>query len=159
MLIERFVRWFDYEREVHGKVVASLKASTADHPDIRKAIELLGHIAAARQVWLHRLGAGPAPSIALFPTNVALAEVEEALASTHQHWSNYLASLGDADLDRSFEYRTTEGQGYRSQIEDVLVQLYGHSHYHRGQIARLVRSAGGEPAITDFTFWTRTAQK
>ncbi len=40
-------------------------------------------------------------------------------------------------------------------VADVLTQLHGHSLYHRGQIASLVRAAGGEPAKTDFIFWSR----
>lgn len=32
---------------------------------------------------------------------------------------------------------------------------FEHSSYHRGQIALLLRSAGAEPAVTDFLFWTR----
>jgi uncharacterized damage-inducible protein DinB len=43
----------------------------------------------------------------------------------------------------------------RNSIEDILTQLFGHSCYHRGQIAQLLRSIGAEPAVTDFVFWTR----
>ena len=42
-------------------------------------------------------------------------------------------------------------------IEDILAQLFGHSWYHRGQIALLVRAAGGEPAVTDLIYWSREA--
>jgi uncharacterized damage-inducible protein DinB len=30
-----------------------------------------------------------------------------------------------------------------------------HSHYHRGQIATLVRQAGATPAVTDFIVFCR----
>ncbi len=40
-------------------------------------------------------------------------------------------------------------------VEDILTQLFGHSWYHRGQIAARVRELGGEPAATDFVFFTR----
>lgn len=43
----------------------------------------------------------------------------------------------------------------RYVVEDILTQLFGHSWYHRGQIALLVRACGGQPAETDFVFWTR----
>jgi len=42
-------------------------------------------------------------------------------------------------------------------VEDILAQLFGHSWYHRGQIALLVRSIGAEPAATDFVYWAREA--
>jgi uncharacterized damage-inducible protein DinB len=40
-------------------------------------------------------------------------------------------------------------------VEDILAQLFGHSWYHRGQIAMLVRTAGDEPAVTDLIYWCR----
>ena len=34
-------------------------------------------------------------------------------------------------------------------------KLFGHSWFHRGQIAMLVRAAGGEPAVTDLIYGCR----
>jgi uncharacterized damage-inducible protein DinB len=44
---------------------------------------------------------------------------------------------------------------FRNPVEEILTQLFGHSWYHRGQIAVLVRAAGGTPAITDLIYWCR----
>jgi uncharacterized damage-inducible protein DinB len=52
-------------------------------------------------------------------------------------------------------YQSYEGPRFRSTIEDILTRLFGHSWYHRGQIAMLLRSIGAEPAVTDFVFWAR----
>jgi uncharacterized damage-inducible protein DinB len=73
----------------------------------------------------------------------------------HGEWDDYLAGLGDAELDRVFEYRALEGDRFRNRVEDIVTQLFGHSWYHRGQIASLVRELGGEPAATDYVFWVR----
>jgi uncharacterized damage-inducible protein DinB len=53
------------------------------------------------------------------------------------------------------EYQSLDSGRFRNRVEEVLTQLFGHSWYHRGQIAMLVRAAGGEPAVTDFIFWCR----
>jgi uncharacterized damage-inducible protein DinB len=66
--------------------------------------------------------------------------------------SDYLDQLEDTDLARVFEY---EGPRFRNTIEEILTQLFGHSWYHRGQIAQLLRSIGAEPAVTDYVFWAR----
>ena len=44
---------------------------------------------------------------------------------------------------------------FRNRVEDILTQMFGHSWYHRGQIAVLVRAAGGTPAVTDLIYWCR----
>jgi uncharacterized damage-inducible protein DinB len=70
-------------------------------------------------------------------------------------WVAYFARLNDADLDRVCEYQSYDAGRFRNTIGDILTQLFGHSWYHRGQIAMLVRAAGGEPAITDLIYWCR----
>jgi uncharacterized damage-inducible protein DinB len=35
-------------------------------------------------------------------------------------------------------------------VDDIATHVVFHSHYHRGQIASLVRAAGHTPAYTDF---------
>ena len=63
--------------------------------------------------------------------------------------------IDDAYLGQMFEYTSLDAGRCRSRIDDVFAQLFGHSWYHRGQIAALVRAAGGEPAVTDLIFWSR----
>ena len=61
----------------------------------------------------------------------------------------------DEELSRVFEYQSVEGPRFKNSIEELFTQLFGHSSYHRGQIASHVRSLGGEPAVTDFVYWSR----
>ncbi len=158
----RYRRWFEYEKDSHAKTLASLNAMPAElrtSPLFEKAASLLAHMIAARRLWLFRLGIAAEAPREFFPRGVSLADLETGLRETQAAWSSYLGSLDDAQLDRVFEYQSLEGDWYRNSIEDILTQLFGHSWYHRGQIAALVRSAGGEPAATDFVFWTRELLK
>lgn len=155
--VEQYRRWFQYETDAHEKVIRSLESVPAERrasPEFRKAVAILGHVAAARRVWLGRF-AGTPPVGPLFPTDPALPDVVADLRAVHRLWADHLAGLTDADLGRVFEYRSLDGGRFRNRVEDILAQLFGHSSYHRGQIAMLVRAAGGEPAITDFVYWCR----
>lgn len=158
---ERYRRWFSYEKDVHAATIRSLSTVPGERrgePDLQKAIDLVAHIAAARALWLHRFGVapeGPTTVEELFPRGVPLESLEERLKAVEESWSAYLAELDEEELGRVFEYRSTEGLRYRNRVEDLLTQLFGHSWYHRGQVAALVRRLGGEPAETDFVFWTR----
>jgi uncharacterized damage-inducible protein DinB len=156
--IARFRRWFDYEREAHAKVIHSLESVPAERrtaPEFRRAVTLLAHIVAGRHLWLYRLGKLPAAPTSFFPEGLELSKVTADLKAIHEHWSKYLAELSDDDLKRTFDYRSLDAGGFRNTLEEILTQLFGHSWYHRGQIAMLVRTAGGEPAVTDFIFWCR----
>jgi uncharacterized damage-inducible protein DinB len=159
-LIARYRRWFDYERDAHAKVVGSLEFVPLDRRtahEFRRAVTLLAHIVAGRHLWLYRLGKLPAAPSSFFPEGVELSKVAADLKEIQDHWSSFLAELSDDDLKRTFEYRSLDAGRFRNTVEEILTQLFGHSWYHRGQIAMLVRIAGGEPAVTDLIFWCREA--
>ena len=126
---EEYRRWFEYEKDSHQKVLASLNAVPAQlrsSPAFQKAVDMMAHLIAARR----------------------LSEMESA-------WSAYLSRLDATEIARVFEYRSLDAGWFRNTIGDILTQLFGHSWYHRGQIAALVRSLGCDPAVTDFVFWIR----
>ncbi len=158
-LVEQYRRWFDYEKDTHRKVLASFDTVPEEglrSQPFQKALNSLAHIVAGRRMWLHRLEPSSFDRPAnLFPTDATLADIRAELAIMEQDWSDYFGRLDEAELGRTFEYMTSEGAPFRNVVVNVLTQLYGHSLYHRGQIASLVRTAGGEPAKTDFIFWTR----
>jgi uncharacterized damage-inducible protein DinB len=156
-LIARYRRWFDYEKDSHRKTLDSLMAVSAEvreSEEFRKAAYLMGHIVAARRMWLFRFGVIK-ENAELFPGETKLDELPTQIEEMDLLWSQYLSQLNDAELGRVFEYQSYEGQRFRNTIEEILTQLFGHSWYHRGQIAQLVRSIGAEPAVTDFVFWSR----
>ena len=153
-------RWFDYERDSHAKVLAALNAVPPERrgaPEFQKAMTLVAHIVEARRLWLFRLGAaseGPGAGD-FFPENVSLPDLAGRLEAMQAAWSGLLEGLDDAAIAGPFEYRSFEGKRFRNTVQDILTQLYGHSLYHRGQIALLLRAMGAEPAVTDFVLWAR----
>lgn len=156
--IERYRRWFEYERDAHGKVFASLNTVPAEQrscPEYAKAVSWMAHLAAARALWLGRLGQGPTFKGEFFPEHPDLEQVKADWHAVASRWQAYLAQADDAEVDRFFEYSALDGGRFRNRVEDILTQMFGHSLYHRGQIAQLVKAAGGTPAVTDFVFWTR----
>lgn len=157
-LADRFRRWSVYEQESHIGVLGSLHSVPIDRrfgAAFQQAIDLLAHVAAARLLWLHRLGGWAEPVPAIFPTGTSLMELAEGLERAHAAWEPYLGGLDAAELARAIEYRSLDGGVFRSEVADVLTQLFTHSAYHRGQVAALVRSLDGEPAPTDFIYWSR----
>jgi len=156
-LADRYRRWFEYEKAAHAKLLHSLQSMPVEllgAPEYIKAVELAGHIVAAREMWLFRLGEGKAPPAHLFEQGLGVPELQARFQRIHAEWSNYLGNLTDSGLARVFEYRRGEME-YASTVEDVLTQLHGHSLYHLGQVASLIRRMGIEPPGFDFILWTR----
>jgi uncharacterized damage-inducible protein DinB len=157
-IVERYRRWFEYEQDAHTKVLGSLHSVPADRrdgPEYRKAVAVFAHIVAARRIWLYRFGIAPTPPGGLFPDDPSLDLVAAEWQSVRALWADYFARSDDDQLAREFEYQSLDAGRFRNHVEDILAQLFGHSWYHRGQIAMLVRAAGGQPAITDLVYWCR----
>ena len=157
-ITDRYRRWFEYEKDAHAKVLMALHAVPAaerSSPGFQKAVDLVAHMLAARRLWLFRLGAAAVPPSELFPAGTPVESLRAGADEVEAAWDGYLAALDDGAAATFFEYQSVEGERYRNRVEDILAQLFGHSSYHRGQIALLLRSGGHEPAVTDFLFWTR----
>ena len=157
-LVEQYRRWFEYEQASHAKVVAALRAVPEEKRAtevFRQAVDLLVHLVGARRLWLERLEGAPRTAQDLFPRGLTLEAAARGLAEMEAAWTGYLDKLNDAEAERTFDYQSLEGEWYRNTVADILTQVFGHSWYHRGQIALLLRSMGCEPAKTDFVFWTR----
>ena len=157
-MIGRYHRWFTYEKDVHQKVLASFESVPMEQRTslaYQKAIDLFAHLAAARLIWLQRFGVREQSSKDFFPVGSTLENLASLISDMHEAWTEYLVTLDEAELSRYFEYQSLDGGRFRSTIDDILTQLFGHSWYHRGQIAALIKSIGGTPAITDFVYWSR----
>ncbi len=141
---------FAYDAWANREALASLGADGAPP----RAVRLLAHIAATRHLWLDRL-LGEAQRWPVWP-DLTPAECGPLLASSESRWDDYLQGLGPGDLGRPVAYTNTKGQAWTNRVEHILLHVLLHSHYHRGQIAALVRAAGREPAYTDFIHAVRS---
>ena len=159
-MIDRFRRWFEYEKDAHAKVFSSFETVPPEGrttPEFRRAVNIMAHVVAARRNWLSRLGVVETAAGPLFPDDQDVASLSTQWREVQALWSQYLAGLDDTALARECEYQSLDAGRFRNRVEDTLAQLFGHSSYHRGQIAMLVRAAGGTPAITDLIYWCREA--
>ncbi|MCW5753766.1 MAG: DinB family protein [Phycisphaeraceae bacterium] len=157
-MFERFQKLFRYEAEANAKVIASLRSVPgANHrqPEYRRALGTFGHILAARQIWLFRLGGNVTSTTDLHPELRDAEHAADLALGLDAAWTDYTLHLTDARLRQVIDYTSTEGRRFRTRVEDILGHVLMHSAYHRGQIAMLVRQAGGEPAVTDYIFAVR----
>jgi uncharacterized damage-inducible protein DinB len=116
-----FLNLFEYNFWGNSRTLISLKQF--DSPPA-KAVELISHITNSQLIWLARVKQHPA-----------------------EHENPWIS---EGSEDSEVIYKNTKGEEYRNKISDIILQVISHSHYHRGQIAFLVRQAGGIPALTDY---------
>ena len=147
---QHFLRNFAYDYWANRECLSALSAACPAPP---KVLRLIAHTLSAQMLWLERLQRVP-QSVAVWPSSTledCSALADEMLSA----WKNYLADLPPADLEKQIDYRNSKGESWSSRVEDVLTHVLMHSAYHRGQVALEMRSAGLEPAYTDFIHGVR----
>lgn len=147
-LVERYMQYHLWAQE---RVYALLEAMD---PAPEEAVRLFGHICAADLTWQARIAGGKAPRN-LFGAEMTLLEVREHLDRLQETWPALLEATSEEGLERGVRYANTKGVRYTTPLIDILMHVFNHGTYHRAQIARIVRQAGGEPVNTDFIGFAR----
>jgi uncharacterized damage-inducible protein DinB len=141
---QHFLRMFVYDHWANRECLAAI-GKTNGSPEI---LRRMAHILSAEKLWLERLRGEP-QSMAVWPSATPQ-EVVVLADEMRTQWQTYLHDLPAAGFDENTEYRNSKGEKWSSRVEDVLTHVLMHSAYHRGQIALEMRTAGAEPAYTDF---------
>ena len=118
-----------------------------------QSLDLFAHLLAAEHVWLCRIEQR-APAYEVWP-RLTLEECERLARANRESYRSLLANIDEARLDTMVTYRNTSGVEFNTTLHDILLHVTHHGMYHRGQVALLVRSAGGAPVPTDFIFFVR----
>ena len=145
------MRWAD-------TVVADALASAVRQPDRTKVadpVSVFAHVAATEHLWYSRIRGTPT-DLAVWP-ELSVAE-SRAIAIRHADLFDEIVAGGGDALDHVVSYRNSAGRDFRNSVRDIVIHVTMHGSYHRGQIARLIRAAGGEPPYTDYIQYQRLDQ-
>jgi len=74
-------------------------------------------------------------------------------------FTELLQDMTEEQLARTVTFRNVVGEVVERRISDLIFHTFDHCTYHRGQIASLVRNAGGEPARTWFNRWITETER
>ena len=115
-------------------------------------LRLLGHIVNGQTIWLSRMN----PEVA----NVGvwaehdLDTCRRMQELTAAGFKVVMEKYAD-DPYAKIEYTNSRGMTFTNTVFDMLLQVFTHGGYHRGQIAMEMRKAGLEPINTDYINFVR----
>ena len=146
-MFDQFRKNYEYDYWANDKFLKALEEMTAP-PE--KAVKLLGHIFFALDVWLARLKKEDLARFTDPNPSYSLADCRKKLEELHSGWKEYLGKLGDEGLEGKITYANTQGKRFEQTVQNILVHVVNHNHYHRGQMATLVSQGGGKRPNTDY---------
>lgn len=155
---EAFLQLYDYHMWANERVLNHLQSLPEGvfvqevNLGFKSIVEVLGHLAAAEEVWFARIKEEHPPSLAArsFANLEAARQYFSQLQTGHRE---YLTSAHD--MGKVVTYHNTAGEAFQNSISEILQQVVNHGTYHRGNITTMLRHLGHKGIITDYIAFLR----
>jgi len=86
------------------------------------------------------------------PTN----DIVNGLMNQSRQWEEWVSNASELSLSHVFQYQTDKKEHYKLPVQQMLVHVFNHGTYHRGQLVTMLRQLGIEKIpSTDFSAWVR----
>ena len=78
------------------------------------------------------------------------------LMNQSQQWEQWVKNASELSIDHVFAYTTSKGEQFKQPIYQMILHVFNHGTYHRGQLVNMMRQLGVEKIPpTDFIAWSR----
>ena len=88
--------------------------------------------------------------------NVSIQEATKAIEQLDVQWADWISKANENQLQHVFAYQNSKREQFKQPVWQMLLHLFNHSTYHRGQLVTMLRQLGIEKIPpTDFIYWCR----
>jgi uncharacterized damage-inducible protein DinB len=113
------------------------------------------HLWFAEDIWWQRMKLVENIVVAANSFTGNFSELCIPFSKQSQQWAAWVIAANDNELSQVFAYMRNTVQ-YKMKVHDMLLHLFNHATFHRGQLVTLLRQLGeGNIPATDFVAWCR----
>ena len=88
--------------------------------------------------------------------NSSMKDIANGLLQQNQQWQEWVNTATEPMLDHVFQYYSQKKESFKQPIFQMLLHVFNHGTYHRGQLVNMLRQLGIEKIPqTDFIVWSR----
>jgi len=88
--------------------------------------------------------------------NSSMKDVSNGLLQQNQQWQEWVDTSTEPILDHVFQYYSQKKESFKQPIFQMMLHVFNHGTYHRGQLVNMLRQLGIEKIPqTDFIVWSR----
>ncbi|MGZ5134406.1 MAG: DinB family protein [Flavitalea sp.] len=114
------------------------------------------HMWDAESIWWQRMKLQEviiAPSRSFNGTTL---DVSTSLLHQNKLWATWVKNASLAALEHVFMYQNSRREQFKQPIYQMVLHVFNHGTYHRGQLVNMLRQSGIEKIPqTDFIVWSR----
>ena len=114
------------------------------------------HMWNAENVWWQRMKLQERITLPFETFKGSMEELANETLQQNRQWQEWVNNATDAALDHVFQYQTFQKEQFKQPIYQMLLHVFNHGTYHRGQLINMLRQLGIEKlTATDFIVWSR----
>ncbi len=157
-LLVQFAAYNLWANQQLAKLIDNLDEGLADKEIISSfsSIRLtLQHLRDVEWIWWQRLKLVET----IFPLEEkkqTIPEINKDLISYSTQWKEWIDKSTVAAFEHEFLYRNSKKEQFKQPVYQMLLHLFNHQTYHRGQLVTMLRQLGiNKIPATDFIEWSR----
>jgi uncharacterized damage-inducible protein DinB len=114
------------------------------------------HVWSASTAWLNRVHKKPNITKLEDKFNGSMKELGIAWNEIDTSWLHFVNHVNEDSLTERLHYQNAKGDAFNNELYLILMQVFNHGTYHRGQLVTMLRQAGAETIPnSDFISWAR----
>lgn len=132
--------------EIHKEIGSSF-------PSVYKTVL---HITNTEYVWWQRLKLTEHIESLMDNYSGSFEELSNKLLQLSRQWEEWVKEVNENNLNHVFSYQNTKKELFKQPVYEMLLHLFNHQSYHRGQLVMMLRQLGADKIPhTDFIVWSR----
>ncbi|RYF80663.1 MAG: hypothetical protein EON98_13230 [Chitinophagaceae bacterium] len=159
---EIFVQYAEFNRWANGQlldVIGSLtdeQQTTTIKSSFPSLKATLLHMLDAESIWWQRIKLKEKIDRPSDTFSGGFADLRKQLLQQNNQWLEWLNGISEHGLQHEFIYFNSKKERFKQSTYQMLLHMFNHGTYHRGQLVTMLRQLGIEkiPA-TDFMLWSR----
>lgn len=114
------------------------------------------HLLDAESIWWQRMKLQERIEV---PSQIIAGDMQAVSTQLQQQdklWKEWIAAANEAALQHEFIYYNSQKERFKQPVYQMLLHLFNHNTYHRGQVVTMLRQLEVEKLPqTDFIVWSR----
>jgi uncharacterized damage-inducible protein DinB len=114
------------------------------------------HMLDAESIWWQRIKLQERIEVPSQSFTGSMKELMTQLLQQNKQWQEWISNTNEHGFQHEFIYFNLKKERFKQPVYQMLLHLFNHATYHRGQLVTLLRQLEVEkiPA-TDFMIWSR----
>ncbi len=114
------------------------------------------HMLDAASIWWQRMKLQEKIEVPSHTFNGDMEALRAQLQQQDKLWADWVAAANEAALQHEFIYYNLKKERFKQPVYQMLLHLFNHNTYHRGQLVTILRQLDIEKIPqTDFIVWSR----